>query len=121
MGTVVATPLSSRTVSCATLRARHLDGSPRVLQLFGEADIATLAMLRRELAHLAATHQEDVVVDVAGLTFCDVASAHLILTARRRVPVTLSGATGSVKRVFDLVSALQAQRLSSYCSLSHLG
>lgn len=116
-----ASPLSSRTVSYATLRARHLDGSPRVLQLFGEADIATLGMLRRELAHLAATHQADVVVDVTGLKFCDVASAHLILTARRRVPVTIGGATGSVKRVLDLVSALQEQRLSSHSSLSRFG
>ena len=52
------------------------------------------------------------------LTFCDVASAHLLLTARRRVPLILSGATGSVRRVFDLLDVLQTQRLPMYRSLA---
>ncbi len=118
MGSVVATPLWSRTVSCATLRARHLDGDPWVLELSGEADIATMGMLRRELALLTTVDHAMAEVDVTDLTFCDVASAHLLLTARRRVPLVLSGATGSVKRVFDLLDVLQTQRLPMYRSLA---
>ena len=107
----VATRLSSRTISSGTLRARHLDGEHWVLELSGEADITTMDMLRRELAQVAVIDREDSMVDVTKLSFCDVASAHLILTARRTIPVTVTGATGSVKRVFDLVDALKAHGL----------
>jgi ABC-type transporter Mla MlaB component len=107
----VATRLSSRTVSFGTLRARHLDGEHWVLELSGEADITTMDMLRRELAQVAVRDRQDSEVDVTRLSFCDVASAHLLLTAQRTIPVTLTGATGSVKRVFDLVGALRAQGL----------
>ena len=118
MGSVVATPLWSRVVSCATLRARHLDGTPWVLELSGEADIATMSMLRRELALLTTLDHAGAEVDVTDLTFCDVASAHLLLTAQRRVPLVLHGASGSVKRVLDLLEVLQTQRLPMYRSLA---
>jgi anti-anti-sigma regulatory factor len=90
-----------------------------VLELSGEADIATMRMLRRELALLTTVDHADAEIDVTDLVFCDVASAHLLLTARRRVPLVLSGATGSVKRVFDLLDMLQTQRLPLYRSLAH--
>ena len=116
----VATRQRTRTSSYATLRARHLDGGAFwVLELSGEADVATLGMLREELAQMVTLNREHVVVDVTKLAFCDVASAHLLLTARRTIPVTLSGATGSVERVFDLLSALQRQRLPRYLPASH--
>ena len=118
----VATPSWSGTRSDFALRARHLDdGALWLLELSGEADITTLALLRQELALLAATTHEDAVVDVTRLTFCAVASAHMILTARRTKPVTVRGATGSVKRVFDLLDALRMQRLPSYLASSRSG
>lgn len=107
----VATPLWSQTRSCAGLLVRHLDGASWVLELSGEADIATVGLLREELAHMATMSREDVVVDVSALTFCDVASADLLLTACGTSLVTLSGATGPVQRVFDLVDALQMHGL----------
>jgi hypothetical protein len=60
----VATPLWSRTVSCSTLRARHRDGASRVLELSGEADLATIEMMRRELTVLTTPARPDAVVDV---------------------------------------------------------
>src|SRR5690349_10917496 len=105
----IATPLWSRTVSCATLRARHLEGASRVLELSGESDIATIEMLRRELDLLTLQRPADGVVDVTSLAFCDIASAHLIVTARRTVPVSVVGARRSVERVFDLLEALHEQ------------
>lgn len=108
---VAVTSLSPQTRSCATLRARHRDEeSPGVLELSGEADIATLAMLGAELAESVATNPEHLVVDVADLRFCDVHSAHLILTACRTSPTRVTGATGSVKRVFDLLTSLERAR-----------
>lgn len=115
----VASPQWSPTLSCVTLRARHLDAAPWVLELSGEADIATMALLRQELGQLARSRCEHAVLDVSGLVFCDVASAHLILTARRMMPVTVTGATGSVKRVFDLLERLNAQRLPHYLTSGH--
>lgn len=120
MGSVTAPPWS-RFRSEATLRARHLDdGTSLLLELSGQADIATAALLRQELALVAATSRAEVVVDVAGLSFCDVASAHWILTARRTRPLTVQGATGSVERVFDLLQALLAQRLPRYLASSRV-
>ena len=116
----VTTPSWSRTTSCATLQARHLDGGAVwTLELSGEADLATLGMLKEELAQVRTTSRDHLVVDVAKLTFCDVASAHLLRTARRTIPVTLSGATGSVRRVFDLLDAFQAQGLPRYLPVNH--
>ena len=107
----VAPPLWSPPRTDLTLQARHReDGAVWRLELSGEADIATLALLRQEVALLTAMDRADAVVDVTHLTFCDVASAHLILSARRTKPLTLRGATGSVARVFDLLDALRMQR-----------
>jgi len=116
----VASPHWSETLTCATLSARHLDAAPWVLELSGEADIATLDLLRQELMQLARSQGAHAVVDVSPLLFCDVASTHLILTAGRLMPVTVTGATGSVKRVFDLMESLQAQRLPRFLAAGQL-
>lgn len=106
MGALESEPLT-QSRSCATLRARHVDrGNSWALELSGEADIASLPMLTEELADAVGMGRDDLVVDVTGLRFCDVHSAHLILTARRRRPVSLTGATGSVKRIFELLDTL---------------
>ena len=86
----VATRHWSQTTSCATLRARHLDeGRCWLLELSGEADVATRRLLRDELARLLAVDRDERVVDVSNLAFCDVASAHQLLTARRSGRVAL--------------------------------
>jgi anti-anti-sigma regulatory factor len=121
MGSVV-TPSWSATRSDFPLRARHLDDAAVwLLELSGEADIATSALLRQEVALLAVMNRDDAVVDVTRLTFCDVASAHMILTVRRSRPLTVCGATGSVKRVFDLLDALRIQRQPRYLASSRAG
>jgi anti-anti-sigma regulatory factor len=97
------------------LRARYReDGAFGVLELSGEADIATFGLLRQELAQLAATSCAGAVLDVTRLTFCDVASAYMIQAAQLTMPLTVLGAKGSVKRVFDLLDAVRVQRLPQY-------
>ena len=61
----VATHHWSRTLSCATPRARHLDGASWMLELSGEADAATLGQF---LPQGATMRRGGVVVDVTGLT-----------------------------------------------------
>jgi anti-anti-sigma factor len=101
------------------LRARHQDeGRSWLLELSGEADVATLRMLRQELGRVLAADREERVVDLTHLAFCDVASAHLLLTARRTAGVTLTGATGTVRRVFDLLEALRVQRMPHYLEVN---
>lgn len=115
------TPRCSRRRQYLRLWARHLDGGACwVLELSGEADVATLDLLRQELAHLATTNTREAVVDVTRLEFCDVAAAQVILVAGCTVPFTLRGATGPVKRVFDLLDALQKQRMPHHLPASHL-
>lgn len=115
----VATRHWSPTTSSATLRARHLEGERFcLLELSGEADVATGRLLRDELALLLTVDRDDRVVDVTNLAFCDVASAHRLLTARRTGRVTLSGATGSVQRVFDLLEALWVERVPHYLEVT---
>ena len=111
MGTI-APPTWSLTRSCATLQARHHNGGALwTLELSGEADLTTLDLLEQEIREMASTGRGDAVVDLSGLAFCDVASAHLLLTAGRENPVTLIGATRTVRRVLDLVEALQVHGL----------
>lgn len=86
------------------LRAQHVDhGSIWVLKLSGEADLATMATLRAELANAARMRREHLVLDLTLLRFCDVGSAGLILAMGRKLPVSLAGARGTVKRVFELL------------------
>lgn len=119
MGSVL-TPRCSRRREYLTLWARHVDGEDFwVLELSGQADIATLGLLRQELAHLATTNTREAVVDVTRLEFCDVAAAQMILVAECTIPFTLRGATGPVKRVFDLLDALQKQSLPHHLPASH--
>jgi len=113
--TSVVTPAWSPEQSCLTLRSRRFDTEASwVLELSGEANSATLGLLRQELAHVAASHRSNALVDVTQRRLCDVASAHMIRTARRSVPLTICGASGSVMHVFKLLDALQRQGLPRY-------
>ncbi len=92
--------------SCATLRARHVDEDDVwTLELTGEADIATLSMLTEELAEGLRVDRPRFVIDIAGLRFCDVRSAELMMSVTRAASVSLRGVAGSVKRVFDLLAS----------------
>lgn len=92
-----------------SVRHRECDGV-HVLELSGESDIATVPALQAALvaAVPAAGGAETLVVDVSGLTFCDVRSAMLVLEAGRTVQTSLAGAQGVVERVFDLVDTHSA-------------
>ena len=97
----VSTPEWSPMSSSATLRARHQCREDTwVLELSGEADMATWGLVRMVGAQMATVTDRCIVVDVGNLDFCDVTSAHLIMGTRQDIPVSVSGATGSVRRVW---------------------
>lgn len=106
MGISEARQHPPRLHSHASLWARHVDGGDVwTLELAGEADIATLRMLREELARAVGMKRARSVIDLSGLRFCDVVSAELIMSVSRTSWVSLTGAAGSVKRVFDLLTS----------------
>lgn len=111
----VRTALWSPTSSLATLQARHRsDGPTWVLELSGEADIATWGLVRMVVAQMATVTDECIVVDVGNLAFCDVATAQLIMSSGNGIPVSVTGATGSVERVFDLLDTIQRERMPRF-------
>ena len=106
MGVIEAHQHPPRIRSCATLWAGHVDdGDVWTLELSGEADIATLPMLTEELAEGVRVNRPRFIIDMAGLRFCDVGSAELIMSVSRRSPVRLTRVTGLVRRVFDLLDS----------------
>jgi anti-anti-sigma factor len=86
------------------LRAKHWDhGRLWVVDLVGEADLATCELLEDELDLARRMDRERVVLDLTQLRFCDVSSARMILAAAS----TVAGAMGPVRRVFEFLDPLQ--------------
>jgi STAS domain len=100
--TVIQRPI---TVSLSRpLQAKHSDhGRLWVLELVGEADLATCELLEAELDIATGMDRDRLVLDLTRLRFCDVHCARMILAAAS----TVAGATGPVGRVFEFLDPLQ--------------
>jgi anti-anti-sigma factor len=87
------------------LRTYVLEDEPPVLHVEGEIDISTAADLRTALERAMAADPK-VVVDMAGVTFCDAAGVRVVLQAAANLngagPLRLLNAS-RVKRLLDLV------------------
>jgi anti-anti-sigma factor len=87
------------------LRTYVLEDEPPVLHVEGEIDISTADVLRTALEQALAA-DPTVVVDMAGVTFCDAAGVRVVLQAAASLngsgPLTLFNAP-RVKRVLELV------------------
>lgn len=68
-----------------TLSERHYPGGVVVVSLVGELDMATAPELDDRLAHLTATGHQRLIVNAAGLTFCDASGIRLLTRAQGRV------------------------------------
>jgi anti-anti-sigma factor len=89
------------------------DGAVTVVALRGEADLATLHVIRDALADVIADGQGDVVVDLAQTEFMDTAALRVVLRARETL-----GGTG---RHLTLRSpSRSASRLLAVFGLGHL-
>ena len=87
------------------LRVSVLKGEPPVLQVDGEIDMSTAEELRMALEKALAT-DPTVVVDMAGVTFCDAAGLRVVLQVAESLngtgPLTLLHAA-RVQRLLDIV------------------
>ncbi len=78
------------------------DGEHTTVRVAGELDMATAPLLVAEIVALVERRHQHVVVDLAGVTFCDAAGLAAVLDGRRR----LAGHGGSVL-VHDPCSSLR--------------
>jgi len=67
------------------LSERHYPGGVVVVTPVGELDMATAPELDDRLAHLTATGHHRLILNVAGLTFCDASGIRVLTRARARV------------------------------------
>ncbi|QGN58910.1 STAS domain-containing protein [Nostocoides sp. HKS02] len=99
------------------LRATHADHGPVwVVDLLGEADLATWDILQEELDRAARMDRDKVVLDLSRLRFCDVHCAQLILAAGATTRLAIAGASGPVRRVFEVLDP--AQRMPRYLGMA---
>lgn len=90
-----------------------IDGAVTVVALRGEADLATVHVVRDALANVIADGQGDVVVDLAQTDFMDTAALRVVLRARETL-----GGTG---RHLTLRSPSRtSRRLLAVFGLGHL-
>lgn len=88
----------------------HDDGAQRWIELTGELDIATVALLERTLGHASHSGFREVVLDISGLDFIDSAGIHALLRAQRAAAAShqrlcLTQPPGQIERVFELTGA----------------
>jgi len=81
-----------------------------VVAVVGELDVATAQRLEDALRTIEATDVEQVIVDLAGLTFVDSSGVHLITRAEERCRTTakrlgLRPGPAQIQRVFALAGA----------------
>lgn len=79
-------------------------GRFRVLDLTGDCDLATWAMLRDGLAAALAGGSDSLIVDLSHVAFCDSYSTAMILNVRRRTArLAVVGLNSATRLVFDLL------------------
>ncbi|WP_327287284.1 STAS domain-containing protein [Streptomyces sp. NBC_01198] len=83
------------------------DGRTRVLVLSGELDYGSASVLREWMGRALDADGVHVVVDCAGLTFCDSAGLNVLVGARsiavdRGAALTLAAVQPSVERVLEM-------------------
>lgn len=84
------------------------EGSAMVLSVTGELDVAARAQMDDALEKACAEPGEHLTVDVSGLSFMDASGLSLLVAAHNRLVrdgrggVVVKGASGIVRRVFEI-------------------
>jgi anti-anti-sigma factor len=82
---------------------RYDEGPIRVLELYGECDLATGEVLRTALTDALSSNPTMLVLDLTKLEFCDASCAGLVFNAGQQTKVVLAGLAGVVRRLFDVL------------------
>jgi anti-anti-sigma regulatory factor len=100
------------TTSQAMLFSVHRESEPDCvrMRLVGELDYASVRLFQAELDHTDALPVSSIILDVSELCFLDLAGMRAIMSVFDREPwrnASLVGATGSVRRLIELVAKLR--------------
>ncbi len=92
-----------------TIRSER-QGSTHVVAVVGELDLVTVQRVDDELRAVEATDAQQIILDLAGLTFIDSSGVHLIARAEERCRTTakrlvLRPGPPQIQRVFALAGA----------------
>jgi anti-anti-sigma factor len=105
---VAAVSSSNMALQQPCVRARvSRDGYRTVVWLYGEHDIATMFDLADTLAKAICADDANLIIDLSGVTFIDVATIHVVrracdVLAEQSRSVTLRSPSRQAKRVLDL-------------------
>jgi len=83
-----------------TIEESWQDGLP-VLSLRGDADVLSAPLLRRALADVTERFRV-VVLDLSGVSFLDSTALSVLVVARRRLTIRVTGMRPHVRKVFDV-------------------
>lgn len=83
-----------------TIEESRRDGLP-VLIVSGEADVLSAPVLRHALAD-ATERFRVVVLDLSNVTFLDSTALSVLVVARRRLTIRITGLRPQVRKVFDI-------------------
>lgn len=98
----------SESEACLLRLSSYELGPFRVLDLTGDCDLATWAVLRNGIAAALAGGSDSVIVDMSHVGFCDGRSTAMILNLRRRTArLAVAGLEAATRRVFDLLDPTQ--------------
>ncbi|MFJ9377070.1 STAS domain-containing protein [Streptomyces sp. NPDC101455] len=89
------------------IRTRTTPAGP-VVELAGELDYDSFPQVRELLPRLALSDGQQLVVDLAGVTFCDSSGITALLAARNhalaaRAGIALAAVPGHISRIFHMV------------------
>jgi len=92
-------------------------GGWTTIRLDGELDLATAPVLSDRFAEVFSSHPGAIVLDLAELRYCDSAGIRVLLSITARctrdgVPVRLTNVRENIRRVFELMSVVEALDLS---------
>lgn len=96
--------MTTESEACLLRLSSYDLGGFRVLDLTGDCDLATWAMLRDGLAAALAGRSVSLIVDMSHVKFCDGHSMAMILNLRRRTArLAVVGLESATRRVFDVL------------------
>jgi len=96
----------------------HVEGNRTVLLVTGEVDVETAPALRECIAGLDNQGVQTLVLDMAGVVFCDSSGLGVLIEAKRRLrshggSLTLTHVRDAVRLVFEVTGLTDALNIKS--------
>jgi anti-anti-sigma factor len=118
--TTTEIPRSSPTVLAATVELSHYERGQTVVWIEGEHDIATVDELTETLAKAVSADDNDLILDLDGVTFLSVTTVDVLvrlreLLAEQSRSLTIRSPSRPARRVLRLYEAASSSRTPTRC------